>query len=178
MGTHVRMVGAGVIGEPVLGIVASADVIVAGTSSGRVVVFDMPSGDLILSFGTPGTTAGRLNGCSGVRLTPDGHHVLIAEHWNRRLSLFTLTGEFVRCIGEDALNQPNDVDFATNGDVLVADKGNNRICVYSPDGSALLRSFGSQGDAAGEFKSPFSLAVHGGQLYVLEYDAARVQVFE
>lgn len=45
-----------------------------------------------------------------------------------------------------------------------------RICVFSPDGAAFLRTFKT------EFRHPQSIAVCGGALYVLSNDA--VHVFE
>lgn len=180
-GTHVRTIGARVIETNVFGVAASADMIVVTTGRGtkRVWVFDFASGDLIRSFGEKGEAKGQLLAPRGVRFTPDGGHIIIAEESedNNRLSEFTLTGAFVRCVGVGTLNGPYDVDFAPNGDILVADSRNSRVCVFSPDGSTLLRAFGAEGDAAGQFKSPRGLAVHESQLYVIEQNNSRLQVF-
>ena len=60
----------------------------------------------------------------------------------------------------------------------MADYGNHRICVFSADGSMLLRSWGSEGTGDGQFKYPTALAVRGSRLYVLDNSSPRVQVFE
>ena len=53
------------------------------------------------------------------------------------------------------------------------------ICVYSPDGSTLLRQWGGErSDADGKVKSPWALAMCAGQLFVLDASGPRVQVFE
>lgn len=175
-GVLVRTIGTGVTG---LGITAGPHMLAVGTwceGSAGVLLFDVASGDLIHSFGVEGYEEGQLRGNAGLRLTPDGAHVLLAEYSNNRLSLFTVQGEFVRCIGVGVLNCPVDVEFTSSGDILVSDYGNRRICVFSPEGD-LLRAFGSVGSEAGQFTGPAALAMHGDELYVLDEGSARVQVF-
>lgn len=72
----------------------------------------------------------------------------------------------------------NDVEFASNCDIVVADGPNHRICVYSADGSTLLRTFGGEGRAPGMFKHPIALSSHRTVLYVLEEGSPRVQVYQ
>lgn len=170
-GSHLRTVGEGTIDANVccIAVRTDASVIAVGTASSlkQVLVFDFPSGALMQTFGGSGPAEGQLAGSVGMRFTPEGDHLLIAESLNNRLSLFTVTGEFVRCIGAGELKSPMDVEFANNADILVADKGNRRICVFSPDGSTLLRSFGiepPEGDASDESTVPgvpIALAMSG-----------------
>lgn len=177
-GEHVRMIGVGVFDDGVFGVAAKASMIAVCTENGKVWVFDLCSGALIRSLGQKGGAEGQLEGCWGLRFTPDGDHMLIAEgHPNSRLSLFTLEVDLVRCIGVKTLGKPYDVDVASNGDILVADAANRRICVLSPKDYTLLRSFGSEGDAPGKFTYPTALAVHEERVFVLDWGSARVQVF-
>ena len=62
----------------------------------------------------------------------------------------------------------------------MADIANHRVCVFSADGSQLVRSWGTKGTRRGQFRLPTALAVAGSHLYVLDGDSAsaRVQVFE
>lgn len=182
-GVHVRTIGAGIIDGEVSCVAVSADLIAAGTYEGKVFLFDFASGELLRSIGEEGEAEGELTSCFGIRFTPDGGHVLIAEFSNNRLSLFTsTTGAFVRCVGVGTLACPCDVDFASNGDIVVAEYNSCRICVFSPDGSTLERSFGSEcdddtSDAPGQLKSPTALALHVCRLYVLDERSERLQVF-
>lgn len=179
-GAHVRTIGAGAISGLVYGIAASADMIAVSSlskSDVSIMVFNAISGDVIRSIGKKGSALGQLDGCFGLRFTPDGGHILCAESDNNRLSLFTLTGAFVRCVGVGTLQAPSDVDFASNGDILVADTVNNRVCVFSGDGSILLRTFGSEGDAPSQFNYPHSLATHSDKVFVLDQFSGRMQVF-
>lgn len=177
-GAHVRTI---VVDDPsqngVVGVVVSADLIAVGTGSGSICLFDWNSGALVRSFGEREKAEGLLGGIEGLQFTPDGSFVIVAEYYNNRLSLFTVTGEFVRCVGVGILRSPQDVGFTSSGDLLVADCNNHRICVFSPDGSTLLRSFGSRDDEPGQLKYPIALAMHNDALYVLGYTSAFVQVF-
>lgn len=180
-GSHVRMIGAGLIEAMAYCIAASVEMIAVGTWSDMkpVLIFDVLSGGLIRVFGVKGPAVGQLSGPSGIRFTPDGEHLLISEHSNDRLSLFTLTGKFVACGGVGTLNRPSDVDFASNGDILVADWFRHRVCVFSPDGGDLLRTFGSEEETSTvNFKYPTALAMHGGQLFLLDGESEQVQVFD
>ena len=103
--------------------------------------------------------------------------MLVAECGNHRLSLLTVDGEFLKHIGAGILdNGPKDVSFGASGEIIVADYGNHRICVFSPDSDTLIKTWGSEGPAAGQFQYPHALAVSGSHLYVM--DKTRVQVFQ
>lgn len=153
-------------------------VLLVGNTSNeeKVMLFDLASGVKLRSFGRNGASPGQLEFVVGLRFTPDGSHIMIAEANNSRLSLFTVDGKFVRCI--DGVGTPYDVDFATNGDIIVADykPDNNRVIVLSRDGDTLLKSFGGE-DSDFEFSRPSALSVHCGMLYVLDGDSRRVKIF-
>ena len=184
-GGHVRFIGVGVINDAICGISANAELIVVGkyncTSNNRIMMFDTVTGAVVRAFGAYGGTAGCLMmNCNDIRFTPDSRHIIVAEGGCDigRLSVFTLTGEFVRCIGEGELSDVCDMEFADNGDAIVCDSNCNRICVYSVNDSELLRQWGGEGDADGQFEIPTALAMCGSQLYVLDEYTDRVQVFE
>ncbi len=69
-----------------------------------------------------------------------------------------------------------DASFGAGGEIIVADSNTDRICVFSPDGDTLIKTWRSQGTAAGQFEYPQTLAVSGPYLYVM--DNKRVHVFE
>lgn len=157
---------------------ASMDLVVVGLlKNARLIVssvgvFGMCSGDLIRTFGIDTIDPGHLSwsGKRGIRLTSDGNHVMFAEGEQGRLTLFTLTGELVRCINtfDFSCGEPVDVSFTRAGDIVVADhwcRGDGRsLFVLTPDGSSLLQSFGSRD----RFVRASALAVHGGLLYALD----------
>lgn len=63
------------------------------------------------------------------------------------------------------------------GYIIVADSGNNRIQIFSPEGT-FLRSFGSWGSGDAEFKGLEGVAVmKSGSILVCDRENHRVQVF-
>jgi DNA-binding beta-propeller fold protein YncE len=159
-------------------IAVHGDMVAVGTADGPIEIHSLSTGELISRFGSRGEGPGKIGRyATGIRLTPDGTCLLVAEYRNGRLSLFTVDGVFVKHIGAGELAKgPKDVSFGAGGEIIVADSGNHRICVFSPDGDTLIRTWGSYGTAAGQFEYPRALAVSGLYLYVMDH--TRVQVFE
>ena len=127
-----------------------------------------------------GTAPGKIANAISLCFTPDGKNLIIGEHIVPRMSVFTLEGVFVRCVGERQLSEGNkDTAIAAGGEIIVADWGTNRVCVFSPDGSTLLRCWGRELSSSpdAQFLKPVALAVWGPFLYVMEDDSPRVQVF-
>lgn len=84
--------------------------------------------------------------------------------------------------GNDVFDQPSDVLVAPNGDIFVADGhgtgGNNRIVKFSADGR-FIKTWGSTGAEAGEFRDPHALAMDSrGRLFVGDRGNSRVQIFD
>ena len=182
-GAHIRSI-------PVQGVraVCSDGIVVVvencrGTSGQNAVeVYDYKTSALLRGF-APFGTAGEegITGTypGGIRITPDGKHVLFCEYSTPRLSLFTLEGKFIKHIGAGVVGTSHkDVEFTSSGEIIVADSSNHRVCVFSADGSTLLRSWGTNGTGDGQFSGPVALAVRGPRLYVLDLSSPRVQVFE
>lgn len=181
-GVHVRTIGEGVIGGKVYGVAANRDFTVVGcegVDAMEVFMFDVLTGSLVRSLGKDVLTS-----CGGgIRFTPDGGHLLVAV--DDCLSLFALSGEFIRFIGEGSLNAPTDVEFTPGGDVVVTDRSmmsDYRVCVLSSDGFRLLRTIELAEDSAefqpDQFNGPAALAIHGGRMFVLDEMGSRVQVFQ
>lgn len=181
-GECVRSIGDGARMVKPEGLAVTADTLAVGTcvrdNQPQVFLFHLASGELLRVFGPAGKLQGQLLSSVGLRFTPDGEHLMIAENGNNRMSMFTRYGVFVRCIGAGTLSCPFDVAFSRNGDMIIVDKGNHRICVYSADCSTLLRTLGCRGRGPVEFRDPIAVTLHRGRLYVAEWDSARVQVFE
>jgi DNA-binding beta-propeller fold protein YncE len=175
---HVRFI-------PVAGarsIALHGDTLAVGTFDTTIQLLSYASGALIRSIGSSGSGPGQIGSCcEGLRFTPDGQVIVAAEDGNERLSMFRVSdGGFVKHIGACVVgNGDKDVVFARNGELLAADYGNHRVCVFSADGDALLRTWGTQGTADGQFQGPTALALADSKLFVLDYGyhGTRVQVF-
>jgi sugar lactone lactonase YvrE len=116
------------------------------------------------SFGTYGKEPGQMSTAGGIAIATDGL-AYVADSDNNRIDVFAPDGSFVRSIGkvlapseecdEDdqhcqgknglnsagALSAPKDVALDSTGNVFVADSRNNRISVFSTDGT-FIRAFG------------------------------------
>jgi DNA-binding beta-propeller fold protein YncE len=149
-----------------------------GTFIATIQLLSYASGALIRSIGSNGSGPGQIgHSCQGLRFTPDGQFIVAAEYGNSRLSVFRVSdGGFVKHIGAGVVaDGPKDVQFAPNGELLVADCSNHRVCVFSADGGTLLRAWGTRGSDDGLFHCPTALVLVDSKLFVLD---ARVEVFE
>jgi DNA-binding beta-propeller fold protein YncE len=79
---------------------------------------------------------------------------------------------------EENLSRPASIDLDQQGNVYVADTDNNRIQVFSSNGT-LISKWGKYGAGNGTFRSPEGIAVDSssGNVYVADTDNNRIQVF-
>ena len=76
------------------------------------------------------------------------------------------------------LNKPCGVAVSDRDAIAVTELGNNRVSVFSSDGTH-LRSFGRQGKNNGEFQYPTGIAFDShGNIVVADNNNCRVQVFD
>jgi tripartite motif-containing protein 71 len=75
-----------------------------------------------------------------------------------------------------SLEDPQDIEADDEGNLLVVDTGNNRIQKFTPQGM-FLTAWGQIGSAAGEFRAPIAIAVDGSEIYVVDRDNERIQLF-
>ncbi|MDH3974986.1 MAG: NHL repeat-containing protein [Deltaproteobacteria bacterium] len=77
----------------------------------------------------------------------------------------------------DPLELPTDLVVNSKGNVYTVDGVNNRILVYSKDGSFLF-GFGKSGSKAGEFKNPVGIGISPkNDIFVADKDNKRIQFF-
>ncbi len=83
----------------------------------------------------------------------------------------------IQQIGQGQLATPRNMAVAPDGRVYVADTGNHRIVVFSPEGE-MLTSWGAFGAEPGQFNEPWDVAVGpDGNIYVADTWNHRVQKF-
>jgi DNA-binding beta-propeller fold protein YncE len=176
-GECVACLGVGAITEGVFGITTDGTSVVVTQDGHRnkIVVMDYASDRSVRGlFGVFGKEPGQLNGCYGACITRDGVHVQLTEYGNNRVSVFTLTGDFVKCFGSGEMFGPTDVTLDSHCNVVVTSTGDCSVVMFSQDGSRVLRRFGSES----LFSYPNALAFSNRRLYVLDRDASVVQVFK
>ena len=183
-GEHVRFIGEGHFDiERVYGMCMQGDILAVGrhggVTNGRILLFSHSSGALIRKFGSYGDGVGEVENVRGLSFTPDGRHILVAQSVPPLLTLFTVDGVFVTRFGcvDDLQSFWKDV-LCSGTSVFVVDSFHCRVCAFSAETGALIRSWGTRGEADGQFMFPFALAAHNSKLYVLDLNSPRVQVFE
>jgi DNA-binding beta-propeller fold protein YncE len=142
------------------------------------------SGELIQSWGDPGSGPGQFNLPHGVAVAADGR-VLVADRENDRIQVFTADGRFLSQWTN--VQRPTNVRLDAAGRAYVSElwwrvgqasqvhgetkvDKNGRVSVFSPAGELLAR-FGHTGDraAAGNFVAPHDICVDSrGDIYVGE----------
>lgn len=141
-----------------------------------------PNGELIQSWGDPGTGPGQFYLVHGIEVS-DGR-VLVADRENDRIQVFTLDGQFIDAWTN--VQRPTNVALDRQGRVyvselwwrvgqrstmhgdIVEDKP-GRVTVLSPAGQVLTRFGGPDRAAPGNFVAPHDLGVDShGAVYVAE----------
>lgn len=143
-----------------------------------------PDGTLLAQWGRRGTNAGELILPRAVAFNRRGDAYVSEYTVVDRIQVFRAgdrvpLGTFGRTGDRDGeLNRPEGLDIGPDGRVYVADSGNHRIQVFSPEGRWLL-SYGRPGRGVGELSYPYDVRVdREGRQYVCEFGGSRIQIFD
>jgi uncharacterized protein (TIGR03663 family) len=178
--------------------------IASDITTGNTYVVDMGN-NRVESFSADGSFAGSWGGSDGTvsfgstdqGLGPTGIAVgydgliYVADTWNHRVVVLNQNGEAVREFGSfgdtndapDATSIPGQFfgprAIAVTGDeIFVVDTGNERVQVFSPDGT-FLRAWGGKGDGPTQFYEPVGIVVGpDGRVYVADSGNGRISVFQ
>jgi len=137
-----------------------------GYGNARVHKFS-PAGELILSWGTPGSGPGQFDLPHCVRVDRNDR-VLVADRTNNRIQIFDTSGAYVEEWGD--LNQPDTIHIDANDIVYVAEL-DQRISILNLDGELLARwGDGVRRETPGHFRGcPHGIWTDSrGDLYVSE----------
>ena len=120
----------------------------------------------------------------GLRVDADGN-VWATDNQLHVLWKFSPAGEVLATYGEAGVGgddethfrSPDDIAFASNGDIYVADAGNGRIVHLAADGS-FKAQWGQKGSDEGEFAAAHGIGIDAeDRIYVADRGNNRVQVF-
>jgi sugar lactone lactonase YvrE len=161
----------------------SGDLFVAdGYGNARVHHFSA-DGELIKSWGEPGTGPGQFNLVHGIAALPDGR-LLVADRENDRIQIFGQKGDFIDMW--DDVQRPTQVAYDRRNDrVVVSELGcqegqvsftkgkranrPSRLSIFDTGGSLLDRWGGDRPEAAGSFLATHDAVVDSeGSIYVAE----------
>jgi hypothetical protein len=132
-----------------------------------------PDGELLGSWGEPGTGPGQFNLPHGI--WADDKRISVADRQNNRVQIFTPEGEYIE---EWSLLRPTDIYIDNRGRVYVAEL-THRVSILNKRGEVLARLGGEKSFAPGKFVAPHCLWKDSrGALYVGEVlDGQRIQKF-
>jgi DNA-binding beta-propeller fold protein YncE len=119
----------------------------------------------------------------GIAVDAQGR-IYVGDKDKHAVQAYSSSGKPLFVLGEDHVQMPNDMCFDANGNLYIADSLANAVFVYS--GTALLRTIGSQGDAAGQFRFPVAVSIQNtssrtgsnGKIYVADQGHSTIQVFD
>jgi len=153
---------------------------VADSKAHRVVVFDLDSGEIVMSFGSRGTGSGQFNYPSALCFSPEGD-LFVVDQMNSRVQVFTADGEVLETFGALGVGfgnfvRPKDVAINADGLVFVPDAAFGNVQIFDAD-LRLLTFVGENGSGPGQFQLPGGVAVHGNQFAVVDQLNRRVQLF-
>jgi DNA-binding beta-propeller fold protein YncE len=157
-------IGVGQLRFP-FGVCANDSVVVVSEEAHRISVFNRRDGAFLRRFGSEGSGDGQLHVPKGLCFMNGRHHVAVADFLNRRVSVFSVDGEFIRHVGVGRLTFPTGVACSAFDELVVADTGNYRVAVFSGSGE-LLKSMGY-----GHFTG---VAIHGGTIFAQDQRSAHV----
>ncbi len=109
----------------------------------HVLVINRRDSSLVRSFACTGSADAELGSrmsAQGVCFVDDGRHIAVADAENRRVSLFSVDGDFIRQLGDARLLVPESVACSDSNELVVGDVG--LIFVFDVACGDLLMSFG------------------------------------
>ena len=110
---------------------ANGQVYVADNGNHRVTVLTQ-DGQLVHTFGSPGSGAGQFRHPCGIAVSPDGQ-VYVSEYSNSRVQVFAADFTYVREFGQGQLIGPRGLTFTTQGNVVVA-SDNRCVSIFNLEG--------------------------------------------
>ncbi len=179
---------------------SSENVWALDTGNNRVEKFSS-SGSFIGAYGKEGTGTTEFKEPVGITVNQSTHNVYVADKENNRIEELSSSGVFLETIGwgvsdgkaelevckasckagisgsgNGQFNSPAGVAVDSHGDLLIADRGNNRIETISEAGS-YISQFGSKGSGSGQFSEPTGVVISEGSLYVVDKGNDRIEQF-
>ena len=151
-------------------------------ANGHCVTILDREGKKVKSLGGEGGSGNvKFSSPSGVAITPD-KFILVSDESNR-IQKISMDGYLIAAVGEKGseplqFNSPCGIAISPiTGQVYIVDTYNHRTQVLNPD-LTFSHSFGSEGSANGQFRSPHDIAIDSqGLVYVVDCWNHRIQKF-
>jgi len=155
---------------------SSGNIYVAEESNQRIQIFSSTGAYKTQWEGTQGIVGIAVNS-NGVYFSDPGYEVMVELNSSGGAVTEWPGSALNPGSGNGQFNAPVGVALDSNGNVYVADSGNNRIQVFNSTGTYITQ-WGSAGSGNGQFNAPVGIAVdNSGNVYVTDSGNCRVQEF-
>jgi tripartite motif-containing protein 71 len=156
-------------------------------SPGDAQIHPSVSGIGLIRYNRTLSTSLSFNLAYGLAVNASGY-IYACDASNNRIQIFSPDGIFVNAwginggngsygAGDGEFHYPCGIAINTTGAVYVADSGNYRVQILSPDGT-FIKKWGLFGTGNGNFSQPEGIAINGtGHVYVGDTFNHRIQVF-
>jgi tripartite motif-containing protein 71 len=152
---------------------AEGSVYVVDSGNARVLRYDH-NGVFVESWGGPGTAEGQFTTPWGIAIR--GQTAFVSDSATGRIQAFDLDGNYLWSFSPGVA--PHGIALDSSGWIYVADTGNSRVRVYTPQG-IYAATIGTAGSGVEQLSGPYAVAVAAdGTVYVADTGNARVQVYE
>ena len=129
-----------------------------------------------VAVGKEGSAPGELNWPRGVTIEQASGHIYVADILNKRMQIFSETGECLNQFGDQHLKQPWGV-LIYQDSIFVTDMGLHAIFRFKLSDLTMIKRVGKFGSARKEFNNPRQLAISPNQLlYVPDLFNNRIQI--
>ncbi len=166
-----------------LALLGEERVYVADSGNNRIQYFQQRNGKFQGSFGRKGTNAGQFMSPRDVAVDAKNSRILVSDTGNFRIQALSLDGKPLLQFGNPKggsvyLSFPFFVTVDEDGFILVTETKSHYISVLTPRGG-IVRRLGSQGDAPGQFRTPYGICVSSNKGHVVVTDSTSncIQIF-
>ena len=127
--------------------------------------------------GKGGRAPGELFSPYGVAIDEATHQIFVANCYNRRIEIFSETGEYICQLGVGQLTRPWGI--AIHGDSVYVSCNDHTLSKFSLTDMSLVRKIGSIGSSNGEFKFPSQLTTDPiGRVFIADSHNDRICIYD
>ena len=130
----------------------------------------------IVAVGKQGSAPGEFNGPRGVSIDTESGHIYVADMDNKRIQIFSETGDYLNQFGHQHLIRPWGI-LIHQDSIYVTDINQHAIFLFKLSDLTMVKRVGKRGYGNEEFISPGQLTISPNQhLYVADRDNNRIQI--
>ena len=133
-GSFVRQIGVGQLKSPLYVTIYGDRLFIPDASNHTVLTFNT-SGELTQTIGGRGGGPGQFYRPTAVAVY--NNELFITDYINSRVQVFSVNGQYNRELLRGQVWWPHDILITPDGEVLIADLGNNRVAIFNTSGDLL-----------------------------------------